>query len=469
LSVRAHPSQLEVARATLRGRRIGPVIARTATFNVAAAVTAGLSGVILARALGPNTRGEYAAVIAWFGIFLVIGEVGQSAAVCFYVARDPSRARDYVATSRAMMLVTGGIAVAGGLLLAPVLAHGNPGLAEAYRIAFAGAAITFTGTSYMFSLQARSISQWNLVRLSQPVLGLAIIIVLWRLRLLSLHAVIYALVVTMTIQLGYAYYHCRHCGLAPGHVRAALVRPLVTYGLSQFAAVTPTSVNLILDQLVLSQVVPAADLGRYSVAASITLVPVPLVAAIGNVAFPRLAAQRTVTAQGQWLQRAAVLSSAVMAVAIMAPIAVSSYWVIPLVFGPAYRGAVPLLWILAPGGVFMASSQVAGDLLRGRDRPGLVAVAQGLAAVFTVVLLIVLLPSMGVAAAAIASTVAYGVALAVMIRCLWRLPLASQASGPAGDRRGTGAPPRPPVRGSHRRERASRSGRPSADRSGKGD
>jgi hypothetical protein len=86
-----------------------------------------------------------------------------------------------------------------------------------------------------------------------------------------------------------------------------------------------------------------------------------------------------------------------------------------------------------------------------------------------VVLLIVLLPSMGVAAAAIASTVAYGVALAVMIRCLWRLPLASQASGPAGDRRGTGAPPRPPVRGSHRRERASRSGRPPADRSGKGD
>lgn len=309
------------------------MIARTATFNVAAAVTAGLSGVILARALGPTVRGEYAAVIAWFGILLMIGEVGQSGAVCFYVARHPSSAHDYVATSRAMMLVTGGVAVVGGLLLAPVLAHGNPGLADAYRIAFAGSAITFVGTSYTFSLQARSIRQWNLVRLSQPVLGLAIVIVLWRLRLLSLHAVIYTLVATMTVQLGYAYYHCRHCGLAPGRVRAALVRPLVTYGLSQFAATAPTSVNLLLDQLVLSQLVPAADLGRYSIAASITLIPVPLVSAIGNVAFPRLAAQRTVTAQGQWLQRAAVLSSAGMAVAILAPVVVSSYWVIPLVFG----------------------------------------------------------------------------------------------------------------------------------------
>src|SRR6266536_2633346 len=50
-------------------------------------------------------------------------------------SRDPRSARDYVATSRTMMLVTGGAAVAGGLLLAPVLAHGNPGLADAYRIA----------------------------------------------------------------------------------------------------------------------------------------------------------------------------------------------------------------------------------------------------------------------------------------------------------------------------------------------
>ena len=435
----AQPTQLQIARAALRGHRVGAVIARTATFNVAGAVTAALGGVILARALGPTARGEYAAVTAWFGVLLMVGEMGQGAAVCFHVARDPESAREYVATSRTMMLVTGGVAVAGGLLLAPLLAHGYPGLADAYRIAFAGAAISFTSTSYTYSLQARSIGQWNLVRLSQPVLGLAAVIVLWRLRLLSLHAAMYALVVTMMIQLGYAYYHCRRAALAPGRIRASLVRPLATYGLSQLAAVTPTSVNLLLDQLVLSQLVPAADLGRYAIAASITLIPVPLVSAIGNVAFPRLAAQRTVTAQGQWLQQAAVLSSAGLAAAIMAPVAVSSYWVVPLVFGPGYQGAVPLLWILAPGGVFMAASQVAGDLLRGRDRPGLVAVAQGLAAVFTVVLLVVLLPSTGVAAAAIASSVAYGVALAVMIRCLWRLPVAGQAVGPvAGPARCSG-------------------------------
>ena len=177
----------------------------------------------------------------------------------------------------------------------------------------------------------------------------------------------------------------------------------------------------------LSQLVPPADLGRYAIAVSITLVPVPLVSAIGNVAFPRLAARRTISAEGRGLQLTAVVVSAVTASAILLPIAAIAYWLIPEVFGPAYRGAVPLLWILTPGGIFLACGQVVGDLLRGLGQPRLVAAAQGLAAVFTVILLVALLPSTGVAAAAIASTVAYGVALAAMIRWLWRPPAHAKA------------------------------------------
>jgi O-antigen/teichoic acid export membrane protein len=208
------------------------------------------------------------------------------------------------------------------------------------------------------------------------------------------------------------------------------VGPLARYGLTQLAAVTPTAVNNYLDQLVLSQLVPPADLGRYAIAVSVSLIPVPLVSAIGNVAFPRLAAKRRAAADGSRMQLAAAAASAGVAAAILLPIALSAYWVIPAVFGPAYRGAVPLLWILTPGGIFLACGQVVGDLLRGLNRPGLVATAQGLAAVGTVILLIALLPSTGVAAAAIASTVAYGTALAVMIRWLWRPPGAIRARHP---------------------------------------
>jgi antigen flippase len=435
VSAHAAPTQLQAARAALRSRATGGVIARTATVNVVVAGTAALGGVILARVAGPSVRGDYAAVTAWFGVLLIVCDLGQPAALCYYVARDPENASGYVATSRAMMLATGVVAIVIGQVLAPVISHGDPRLADAYRIVFAGSAIAFVASSYTFSLQARNLERWNLVRICQPVLGMAGIIGLWWFRHLTLEAAVIVLVATLPVQLALSYRACRVTGLAPGRARRELARPLAGYGLTQMAALTPATVNLFLDQLVLSQTVPAADQGRYAVAVSITLIPVPLVMAIGNVAFPHLAAQRVITTRSHRLQRTAVLASAALATAILLPAAAGAYWVIPLVFGTAYRGAVSLLWILTPGGIFLSCSQVAGDLLRGRNRPAFVAGSQGLAVIFTVGLLFALLPLVGVAAAAIATSVAYGVALAAMIRCLWRMPHQDQADPGSGSQR----------------------------------
>ena len=432
-------SWLRELASALRRPGVGREVARTAGYNIASAVAAGLGGIIVARALGPEMRGEYAAVTAWFGVALMVGGMGQPAALCFHVAHDPGNARGYVATSRAMMLVTGTAALAGGILLAPILAGGNVGLTVAYRIVFAASIMAFVGASYTFSLQARNLRWWNEVRVSQPVLSLALLVVLWRLRLLTLTAALIVLALTMLIQLGWAYYRCRSAGLAPGRAQARLVRPLTRYGIAQIAALTPAALNAGLDQLVLSQTVPLAVLGRYAIAVSCTLLPIPLVAAIGNVAFPRLASRQRVEGAARRLQWMGILGSACAAAGALVPFDLVAPWLIPRVFGPGYAGVVPLLWILTPAGVFLACNQVTGDVLRGRKRPLVVARAEGLAAVFTVALLVILLPVAGVYGAGIASTVAYGVALLIMLLSLRRLP--SDNSGPPHDRHPAGEDP----------------------------
>jgi O-antigen/teichoic acid export membrane protein len=416
---------------TFRWSSVGRTIVRTAGFNMASTVAAGLAGILLARTVGPTVRGEYAAITAWFGIALMVGGMGQPAALCFYVARDPLRARQYVATSRAMMLATGAVALLAGMLLAPVLSRGNPEVATGYRIAFGASIVAFVAASYTFSLQARDLRRWNVVRISQPVLSVLAMGALWPLHLLTLRNALVVLAATMLLQLIWAYRCCRQTGLAPGRPERALVRPLATYGAAQIAALTPAALNGYLDQLVLSQTVPPADLGRYAIAVSLTSLPIPLVSAIGNVAFPRLAARRVVTAATRRLQILAVLASAGLAAGMLVPFALVAYWLVPFVFGAGYRAAVPLVWILTPGAVFLACGQVVGDLLRGRNHPSVVAWAQGLAAVFTVVLLFALLPLVGVAGAAIASTVSYGVALTLMLRSLLRLPRHARGSGPS--------------------------------------
>lgn len=407
----------------LRRQEIARKIAAVAGYNMACTMAAGLSGIIIARLLGPTVRGEYAAITAWYSIAFVVGGMGQSAAICFYVAQKPRRAPTYLATSRTMMLGTSALITTIGILLAPVLAHGNHEVARGYDVGFVASILAIVGACYICSLQARDLHEWNRVRLIQPTLYLIMVLSLWRFHLLSLERILEMMTAALLLQFLWAYMMCRKTRLAPGCLDPRLLRPLAGYGIAQIAAITPSTINLQLDQLILSQTVAAADLGRYAVAVSLSLLPIPIVSAIGNVAFPWLAAQRTVTNVTIKLQRLAVISSLGISASILVPFGLLAYWIVPEVLGRQYQSSVPLLWILTPGAIFISCSQVVGDLLRGRKQPIIVAKAQGVAAIFTVALLIALLPFIGVYGAAVASTVAYGVALAVMLRHMWRLPI----------------------------------------------
>jgi O-antigen/teichoic acid export membrane protein len=406
--------------AAIRASGLIRSIAATAGFNVCSSAATALAGALLARTLGPTLRGDYAALTAWFSILLLVGGMGQPAALCYYVAHQPRRARGYVATSRAMVAVTGSLTLIGGMFLAPTLCHGDENLIFCYRVIFAGSIIGFVGAGYTYALQARDQNSWNIIRTSQPVLAFAVAFGLWAWHKLDLDTAVLALIATMLSQFLWAYHRCHRARMAPGHARRDLIRPLAAYGMAQMASLAPYTLNASLDQLVLSQLVPAADLGRYVIAVSVTSLPLPVVAAIGNIAFPRLAARNVVGKNDRRLLKIAVVGSAAISASILAPIAIAAGWLVPLIFGVRYAGAVPLLWLLAPGGVFFACGQVTGDLLRGRKQLSVVARSQWLAAVATVALLCILLPTIGVAGAAIASTVAYGIALAAMARALWK-------------------------------------------------
>jgi O-antigen/teichoic acid export membrane protein len=400
---------------------IGRPVMQTAGANIAITVAGALGGIIIARSTGATVRGEYSAVTSWLGIAIILGEVGQPLALCFYVARDSQRAPEYLSTSRAMMVATGVVVLAAGTALAPVLSRGHPGLTTSYRIAFCCLLIQCVGDSYTWALMGRVYQLWNKVRLTQSLVNLVAVVVLWQFRLLTLDTVLLTLAGSLLVQLGLAYWSCRRAGLVPGRFTPGLVRPLAFYGVTQIAAIAPATLNAYLDQLVLSVTVPSADLGRYSIAVSITLLPAPLVSAIGYVLLPRLAAENVFTAGSRQLQRNAVLVSAGLATVILLPLALAAPWLVPFVFGATYRAAVPLVWILTPGGICLSCGQVVTNLLRGRGRQMVVARAEGAAFIVTLAMLAALIPVLGVTGAAIASTVPYGISLAVMLRSLWSI------------------------------------------------
>ncbi|MFC0566590.1 oligosaccharide flippase family protein [Plantactinospora siamensis] len=373
---------------------------------------------LAARSLGPAPRGEYAAIMTWFGTLLMVGQLGQTAAVAYHVAREPRRAADHLATSRNIMLVTGLLAIGAGLVAAPMLGRHHGEAVWGYRLVFLTCLPTFVGASYTFALLATRLALWNLVRISQPLAYLAVLGLLYLTGGLTLTTLVWTLCLTMVAQTVLAYALCRRHGLAGGRGRADLARPLLRYGVSQVTAAVPTTLTGRLDQLVLSMAVAPAALGHYAVATSVTNLALPLVGAVGSVVYPRIASH-TMSAQGALaLQRRAVWTSAVLSAVLLLAVAASAPWVVPSVFGAGFRGAVLLIWLLSPGTALLACGMVCADLLRGHGRPLAVARAQGISAVAVAVLLAVLLPTMGLPGAALASTVAAGVALILMLRAL---------------------------------------------------
>lgn len=401
--------------------RFGRNVATTAVANLVSTGTAGVTGIVIARTLGPAGRGEYAAIVTWFGVILVVGELGQTAATTYFVAREPRRAPAYLATARTVMLASGSVVLVLGIILAPLLAPGDSEMVRGYRLMFAACVASFIAASYIFSLQAVHIEHWNVARVAQPAGFLLAVVLLDLAGHLGLMSTLAALVGTIVAQTALAWWLCGRHRLTGGRPELALASPLTRYGAGQLAASVPGVVTGRLDQLVLSVAVAPALLGHYAVATSLAALAVPLASALGSVAFPRIAADSLSTHTVGRLQWRAVGASAAVAVVVMLPLAGLAPWLVPRVFGADYRQAVGLVELLAPGGVLLAVGQVCGDLLRGHNQPYAVARAQAVAAAVTVLLLATLVPLIGVAGAAVASSVAAAVALVLMLRALARI------------------------------------------------
>jgi O-antigen/teichoic acid export membrane protein len=395
-------------------------VARTAVFNVGAALAAGVSGIIIARSLGPSARGDYAAISVWLIVAFTIGDLGLTAATTFFVARDPQRRRDYLATSRVITASTGLAALLIGFLIAPFLARHHPELTTSYRLAALVCCATLLGFGYTAALQAMNMAHWNVVRSSQPVLYLLAVIALWATGRLELTTALIALVVTMIAQSALAYAYCWKQGITSGRPAVALVKPMTRYGVGELANTGPYLVISRLDQIVLAFTTTSAGLGHYAVASSLTNLALPLVSALGHVAFPRLASNTLSEANSALLRRRSILASGGIGIALMAALGIAAPWFVPIAFGVEFKDSIKLIWMLAPAGVFLPCAKVCADLLRGYGQPLSVAYVQGISALVMVALLTVLVPILAERGAAVAASATAAISFLLMLRALLR-------------------------------------------------
>lgn len=404
-------------------------VGTTAAYSLIAAALNSVNGLIIARLLGPTGKGDFAAVSAYFGLTILIFEVGIGSSVVYFVSKNHEPRADLVRTAAIMLLPLGILAAisaeAVGLSLQGIMS----GRSAAFMVLPLAILTSFASAPPTSALQSLDIRRWNRIRLSQPAIFLTLTVSVALRTTLTVTLVVYLLSVSLFVQMAWTWYICNRKHSRRGRLDTGFLLPMLRFGAINLASSAPNALNSRVDQLILAVMVPAAELGQYSVAVSLSLLATPLVSAFGYVAFPSLARGERIHDTIKWVTR----GSLILSITICAATAAVGPWLVPLVLGPAYDMVVKLLLILAPGAAVVAVNQVLGDVLRGLGHPGLVALCEWAGLVCTVIGLVLLVPHWGAVGAAVTSTVTYLVVFSLLRASVAR-QAASHSLRPACDR-----------------------------------
>jgi O-antigen/teichoic acid export membrane protein len=408
----------------------------TAGTNLALAALNAASGILLARALGPEGRGEVAAIQLWGFFFATVALLGVPDAVVYLVARRRDRAGVYVTSAAVLnLLASVPIVVLGWFVMPVVLAAQSDEtvrLARLFLVFVPLYAVTNQPGQGLRGLS--SFTRWNLLRLVPAALWVLVVLAAM---LGDQRTVAF---VTAGFLLGTAVTFVVACVVAapqilpPYRVDRQTWRPMLRFGLPLLLASVPQWLNLRLDQMLLAAFVPSRELGLYAVAVAWAGLVAPLVNALGIVLFPRLAGEDDIAARHAVLfrgVRAALVITTVLVVLLLAltPVAIR------LAFGPVFVEAVPVAAVLVVATAFLSMNFVLEEGFRGLGRPSEVLRAELAGLAVTAVVLVALLGPLGILGAAVASLVGYAATTAVLGHRLGTLvgPGSFASSVPRGD------------------------------------
>lgn len=334
--------------------------------NYAVLALGTVNGVLVARLLGPAARGELALVLAWLGIAFVVGELGQSAAVAYFTAKAPGRAREVRRRARRLML--GGGTLAGLLVVGFAVFWSSAlnlrGMSTAVLLSLL--LINAVGAPSVYSLQATSLRAWSLVRFSQVAAYTALLVLLWGADRVDLGTVLLAYVLSFVVQIALAAMWTRPRE-EPG-LPTLGDGPLLRFGANTMLGAVPLTMMTHSDRLILGAHSSTTEVGQYAIAVSWVSLVLPFASAMGSVRFMSIARMG-----GGSAERSGYLRVGGAIVAGLLVSGASAPWVVPTLFGEEYLSAAWLSWWLLPAAFFQALNQVLSDEMRGHGRLGVIA------------------------------------------------------------------------------------------------
>jgi len=361
------------------------------------------SAFVLARALGPEGRGQIATAIAVTTLLPIVLGIG----IPLVVRRETARAGSpdqVVRTARRFALLVTGPAIAIGFICSTTfLGSLDSGAQLAFIISAstAPASVLWICDANVLFAQGRS-AAFALTDLLPTGVNVALIVVG---AMVSDLTVTYAIVVNWVASIA-TLILTSWLVRVPLRGDARSLRSTLEEGIRYSGSQIAEMASHRLDQVLALPVVGAFQAGLYSVAATVALLPLALGQALGASSYRSFARARDEV-------DASVRSTVVLRVAFVtacvavAPMAAVSPWLVPFALGRAFEDAVVPVLLSLLGSLALVVSYVASVALAARGRGWIMTVAQVIGLVAGISALILLAPPLGAVGLSLASTIGY--------------------------------------------------------------
>jgi O-antigen/teichoic acid export membrane protein len=392
-------------RARLAGRQLMKAGLVTMALSAATLVINLGTGVLLARELDPNGRGEVTATLVVVQFLGWLASIGARSGIAFRIARDPQSTARVLGTWMAILPLMAllSAAIAEALLATLFAAQTDASLHTARLFVLVSGLIGWTEIMNGILLGHERYSIWNVVRFLQPLVLLVAYVVMWMTGTFTVGlALVFNGISIATVPGVSLIFAVVTWGI--GRPSLAIARSTVFFGLRSHLGTLSSLLNTRLDLLIMPAILSASSIGLYAVSTNVASVVFTITGTLNYLTLPAAVRRGDRGPQTILLSAfGALLIGATLALALL----IVGPFAIPAVYGSDFSGAVTPLLLLLPGAVLFAPATI---LIAGMDslnRPGLGSLPPIAAAVITVAGLALFLRRGGPDAAAIVSSCSY--------------------------------------------------------------
>lgn len=376
-----------------------------------------LNGVYTARHFGPGGRGTQTALGMWPNLLCFIFTLGLPYALRYHARKHQSEQDSLASAALVLSLALGIVAMIAGLVMMPfIMKQYGPTNIHLARTLMVFVPLGMVSLILTSLLEIRfDFTFSNFTRYAPPFITFAALVSLNSTHMLTpFYATLAYLIPPVFTSIAMAVYLFGKFAFTLVDFKRS-VRRLTGFGIRIYGSDVLGTFGQQIDQFLVVGLLAAADLGVYTIALQASRVLNIFQTSLGTVLLPKIAGLPThqiVT----MVTRVARLTTALTALSGVALIVVMPF-LLPGLYGHDFHKAVTISQILVIESVLASAAAVLVQTFTATNRPGMATILQLVGLSFAVPLMLVLIPRLGLAGAALSLLASTTARLALAVAC----------------------------------------------------